>query len=85
MLLSSIIFIFFLNHPLFAADLNIYKSVTEIRQILNGIGKYENIIDGSIKWDGTSFIRQKLSNTTGTLKDALFTVKQSTVCECDAI
>jgi hypothetical protein len=91
---SSIILIFFFSHPIFAVDLNIHKSATEVRQVQNGIGtyqylfkngEYDNIIDGSISWDGTPFIKQELYNTIDTLKDAKVTVRQSTVCECNTI
>jgi hypothetical protein len=94
MLFLSIIYVFFLIHPLAAVDLNIYKTVTEIRQIHNGSGTYEhlfnngeyaNIIDGSISWDGTPFIKEEIYSTIDTLKGALVTVRISTVCECKVI
>jgi hypothetical protein len=47
--------------------------------------KYENLIDSSISWDGTPFVKQELYNTIDTLKDVVVTVKQSTVCDCKTI
>ena len=94
MLFTSIVLLCLLSHRSFAVDLNIYKSVTEIRQILSGgggynygfkAGEYENIVDGSINWDGTPLIKQEIYNTIDTLKGASVTVKQSTVCECNVI
>ncbi|CAF3570483.1 unnamed protein product [Rotaria sp. Silwood1] len=94
MLFSSIVFIFFISDPLRAVDLNIHNSVTEIRQIQSGVGTYQsyfkndeyaNIIDGSISWDGTPFIKQELYNTIDGLKDALVIVRPSTPCKCTII
>ncbi|CAF4194892.1 unnamed protein product [Rotaria sp. Silwood2] len=94
MLFSSIVFIVLISDPLFAVDLNIHKSVTEIRQIQSGVGVYQcyfkndeytNIIDGSISWDGTAFIKQELYNTVDALQDALVIVRPSTPCKCTII
>ena len=94
MCLSSILFIGILSYSAFAIDLNIYKSVTEVRQNEEGTGnlnyvfkngEYENIIDGSISWDGTPAIRQEIFNTIDSLKDASVIVRQATVCECNVI
>ncbi|CAF2403762.1 unnamed protein product [Rotaria sp. Silwood2] len=94
MLFYSVVFICFISHPLFAVDLNIYNSVTEIRQNQSGIGAYQyyfkndeyaNIIDGSISWDGTPFVKQELFNTIDTLKDASVTVRLPTSCNCQSI
>lgn len=91
MLFVSIIF---LTYSTYALDLNIYKTVTEIRQNQQGTGnynylfkngEYENIIDGSITWDGTPLIKQEIFNTIESLKGALVTVRQATVCECNII
>ncbi|CAF0789379.1 unnamed protein product [Rotaria sordida] len=77
-----------------APDDNELLSVSEIRQIQSGVGTYKyyfnndeyaNIIDGSISWDGTPFIKQELYNTIDTLKDALVTVRSSTRCDCKII
>jgi hypothetical protein len=91
---AAVAFLLAIGHVLSAIDLNIYKSVTEIRQIQNGVGNYQylfqngeysNIIDGSITWDGTPFTRQELYNTIDTLKDAKVVVRQSSVCDCRTI
>lgn len=91
---SSIIVLVCLFHPFSAVDLNIYKSVTEIRQAQNGVGTYQyvfqngefnNIIDGTISWDGTAFTRQEIYNTMDSLKGALVNVRQSTSCDCKVI
>lgn len=95
MLFASIFSLsFLLTHSTWAVDLNIYKTVTEIRQVQEGTGsynyifkngEYENIIDGSITWDGTPLIKQEIFNTIESLKGALVTVRQATVCECNVI
>lgn len=91
---SFIVCFLFAAQALAAVDLNIYRSVTEVRQVQSGVGAYQflfqngeysNIIDGSISWDGTPFVRQEIYNTVDTLKGASVTVRQSTVCECRVI
>jgi hypothetical protein len=83
-----------LIQSLFAVELYIYKSFTQVRQPHNGVGEYtyefsnaeyENIIDGSISWDGTPFTRQEVYNTITSLQDAEVTVRRSTVCECETV
>lgn len=90
----TIVFIGILCYSTFAIDLNIYKSVTEIRQNQDGTGsfnyafkngEYESIIDGSINWDGTPVVKQEIFNTIDSLKGASVVVRQSTVCECNVI
>jgi len=75
-------------------ELSIYNGFTEVRQLHNGNDgyvypftndEYGNIIDGSISWDGTPFLRQEVYNTIESLKDAKVTVRRSTVCECQTI
>ena len=92
--LALIGFVLFLSHPLFATDLHIYRSITEIRRIQTGFGRYqqffgndeyENIIESSINWDGTPFTKQELFNKIDTLKDALVTVRQSNALGCEKI
>lgn len=94
MLFSSIIFIVLLTHPLFAVDLNIYKTVTEVREFQDGVGsfnyvfgngQFENIVQGSISWDGTPFVKQEIYNTVDALKGATVTVRRSNACECTVI
>lgn len=94
MLFSSILFIVFFTHSLFAVDLNIYKSVTEVRQLQVGVGtynyvfnngQYSSIVQGSISWDGTPFVNQEIYNTVDTLKGASVLVRRSNVCECTVI
>ncbi|CAF0815225.1 unnamed protein product [Adineta steineri] len=90
-----IIFINYFPNSLSAVELHIHKSVTEIRENYKGHGniynhlfsnsEYENIIDGSISWNGTSFIKQELYNTDDTLKDAFVIVKQLSACDCKII
>ncbi|CAF4630630.1 unnamed protein product, partial [Rotaria sp. Silwood2] len=83
-----------LSRSLLAVELSIYKSFTQVRQLHNGLGvythefiksEYENIINGSISWDGTSFVRQETYNTIESLQDAKVTVQRSTVCKCETI
>jgi hypothetical protein len=83
-----------LSRSLFAVELSIYKSFTEVRQLHKGIGEYTyqfanaeygNIIDGSISWDGTPFVRQEVYNTITSLQDAKVIVRRSTVCGCETI
>jgi len=94
MLFSTIILIFFLSHPLFADVLNIYKNAAEVQLSQNGVGTYDhvfksdeytNIVDGSITWSGTPFIKQDIYTGINTLKGASVTVRQSSVCECKSI
>ena len=94
MMFAFIVCLLCLSEPLLAVDLNIYRSVTEIRQAQNGVstyqylfknGEYGNIIDGSITWDGTPFRRQEIFNTVDSLKDASVIVKQASACECNTI
>ncbi len=94
MLFSSILFIGILIYSAFAVELNIYKTVTEVRQSQNGVGtynyvfnngQYSNIIQGSISWDGTPFISQVIYNTNDGLKGAAVTVRRSDTCECNII
>jgi len=82
------------SQSLFAVELSIYKSFTEVREPHSGIGdftykftnkEYENIIDGSINWDGTPFVRQEVYNTIESLQDAKVIVRQSSVCGCEKI
>ncbi|CAF2766790.1 unnamed protein product [Rotaria sp. Silwood2] len=47
--------------------------------------EYESIIDGSISWEGTPFVRQETYNTIESLQDAIVTVQRSTVCTCETI
>jgi hypothetical protein len=77
-----------------AVDLNIYKSVTEVRQAENGVGsfsyvfnngQYASIVQGSISWNGTPFVNLDIYNTVDGLKGAQVTVRVSTVCECAVI
>ncbi|CAF1494809.1 unnamed protein product [Rotaria sp. Silwood1] len=86
--------LFCLIQSLFAVELSIYKSFTEIRQVCNGIGQYTsrfknadygNVVDGSISWEGTPLVRQEVYNTMQSLQDALVTVRRSTVCACETI
>ncbi|CAF3715124.1 unnamed protein product [Rotaria sp. Silwood1] len=83
-----------LTQSLLAVDLSIYKSFTEVRQAHSGIGdyayefanaEYDNIIDGSISWEGTQFARQEVYNTIESLQGAKVTVRRSTVCKCETI
>ncbi|CAF2388697.1 unnamed protein product [Rotaria sp. Silwood2] len=87
-------FLVYLCQSLFAVELSIYKSFTEVRQVCNGVGTYANqftnadygnVIDGSISWEGTPLARQEVYNTIQSLQDARVTVRRSTVCACDAI
>ncbi|CAF0833306.1 unnamed protein product [Rotaria sordida] len=84
----------YLSQSLFAVELSIYKSFTEIRQVSNGIGQYtsrftnadyQNIVEGSISWEGTPLVRQEVYNTIQSLQDATVTVQRSTVCACETI
>ncbi|CAF4084962.1 unnamed protein product [Rotaria sp. Silwood2] len=93
MLLFSF-FLICLSQSLFAVELSIYNSFTEVRQVHNGIGNikyqftnadYGNVIDGSISWEGTPVVRQEVYNTIQSLKDAIVTVRRSTQCECETI
>lgn len=79
---------------LLAVELSVYKSFTEVRQLYNGVGEYayefskgeyENIVDGSINWDGTPFVRQEIYNSIESLQDAKVLVKRSSVCECETV
>jgi hypothetical protein len=83
-----------LIQSLLAVELSIYKSFTQVRQPHNGIGAYKyeftnaeygNVIDGSISWEGTPFVRQEVYSTIASLQDATVTVRRSTVCECETI
>ncbi|CAF0823795.1 unnamed protein product [Rotaria sp. Silwood1] len=83
-----------LSQSLFAVELFIYKSFTEVRQVSNGVGEYSyqftnadygNVIDGSISWEGTPLARQEVYNTVQSLQDAKVTVRRSTVCACETI
>ena len=83
-----------LTQSLFAVELFIYKSFTQVRQPHNGIGEYTNqftnadygnIIEGSISWEGTPFVQQEVYSTTASLQGAQVTVRRSTVCGCEAI
>ncbi|CAF3349129.1 unnamed protein product [Rotaria socialis] len=94
MLLSCIVFIAVASQPLFAIDLNIYKTVTEVRQSQSGTGshqyyftsdEYANIIDGSVSWDGTPFVKQETLNTINALNDVIVTVRPSYSCTCESI
>lgn len=84
----------YLSQSLFAVELSIYKSFTEVRQEQNGIGDYKyefsnneygNIIDGSISWEGTPFVRQEVYNTIESLQDAKVIVRQSSKCDCETV
>ncbi|CAF5076739.1 unnamed protein product [Rotaria magnacalcarata] len=79
---------------LFAIDLFIYNSFTELRENKHGQGTltysfkndaYVNIISGSISWIGTPFIRQELFSTSSSLKGAKVIVKESSACGCTTI
>ncbi|CAF2051531.1 unnamed protein product, partial [Rotaria magnacalcarata] len=79
---------------LFAIDLLIYNSFTELRENEHGQGMltysfnndaYANIISGSISWIGTPFIRQELLRTMSSLKGAKVIVKGSSACGCSTI
>ncbi|CAF1188213.1 unnamed protein product [Rotaria magnacalcarata] len=79
---------------LFAIDLLIYNSFTELRENEHGKGMltysfnndaYANIISGSISWIGTPFIRQELLRTMSSLKGAKVIVKGSSACGCSTI
>ena len=94
MLFSSILFIAAFIYSTIAVELNIYKSVTEVRQIQNGAGtynlafsngQYSNIIQDSISWDGTPFVSQVIYNTIDGLKGAAVTVRRSDACDCATI
>ncbi|CAF1023503.1 unnamed protein product [Rotaria sordida] len=83
-----------LCQSLFAVEFFIYRGFTEVRQVANGVGEYKyqftdadygNVIDGSISWDGTPFVRQEIYNTAESLKDAQVIVRRSTACACDVI
>jgi hypothetical protein len=83
-----------LTQSLFAVELFIYKSFTQVRQPQNGVGEYTNqftnadygnIIDGSISWEGTPFVQQEVYSTIASLQGALVTVRRSTVCGCETI
>ncbi|CAF1473031.1 unnamed protein product [Rotaria sp. Silwood1] len=87
-------FLICLSQSLFAVELSIYKSFTEVRQVQNGIGDikydftnadYGNVIDESISWEGTPLVRQEVYNTIQSLKDAEVTVRRSTKCDCETI
>lgn len=91
---SKIIFIFSITGIFAAVDLSIYRSVTELRQKVHGIGSFEyvfsngvfaNIIDGSVSWDGTPLLRQEIYNTIESLKGAHVNVRLATACECQTI
>jgi hypothetical protein len=93
-MLLSCFFLVCLSQSLFAVELSIYKSFTEVRQAHNGIGNvkyqftnayYENLIDGSISWEGTPLVRQEVYNTIESLKDAKVTVRRSSTCGCETI
>ena len=92
--LALVGFVLFLSHPLFAVDLYIYKSVTEIRKIQSGFSQYqqffgnneyENIIESSINWNGTPFTKQELYNKIDTLKNALVTIRHSNLLGYETI
>jgi len=83
-----------LIQPFLAVELSIYNGFTEVRQLHNGNNEYTypftndeygNIIDGSISFDGTPFLRQEVYSTSESLKGAKVTVRRSTVCECQTI
>jgi len=83
-----------LCQSLLAVELSVYQSFTEVRQLHNGVGEYkydfedtefQNIIDGSISWDGTPFARQEVYSTAQSLQDANVLVRRSTACECETI
>ncbi|CAF4162339.1 unnamed protein product, partial [Rotaria sordida] len=93
MLLSYFILVC-LCQSLFAVELRIYRSFTEVLQVANGLGEYKyqftnadygNVIDGSFSWDGTSFVRLEIYNTIQSLQDAKVTVQRSTTCGCEKI
>lgn len=94
MLVFCIVSINYLFYSSSAIELFIHKSVTEIRENYSGYGRYtylfkndeyENLIDDSINWNGTPFIKQELYNTIDSLKNTLVTVKQSSSCDCKII
>lgn len=89
MLFSSIIFVFFASYSVCAVQLNIYNSVTEVRQQQSGVGSYDysftnseygNVIDGTVSWDGTPFVKQEIYKIIDTLKDASVIVRST--CDC---
>lgn len=93
-LIMLVFIIIFLINSVLTIDLNIYKTLTEIRQIQTGLGKYEhlflndeyeNLIENSINWHGTPFIKQEITKSIEILKNTIVKVKQSTTCECQII
>jgi len=83
-----------LLQSLLAVELSIYNSFTRVRQSHKGSGdyiygfsngEYENLIDGSINWEGTPFVRQEVYNTIESLENAKVTIRRSTACECETI
>lgn len=93
MFLLSILLISLIQ-SLFAVELSIYKTFTEVRETQNGIGSikyqftnadYGNLIDGSINWQGTPFVRQEIYNTIQSLQDAQVTVRRTSTCGCEKI
>lgn len=93
-MLTKTIFLISLVATVTAVELNIYRSVTELRLKQNGTGcltykfpngEYFNIIDGSINWEGTPFVRQEVFNTVESLKGATVRVRQPTACECQTV
>ncbi|CAF3875042.1 unnamed protein product [Rotaria magnacalcarata] len=71
-----------------------YYTYAKVRQSQSGIGmnqyyfkrdEYANIIDGSISWDGTPFVKQEVLNTIDTLKNATVIVRPSYDCTCKSI
>lgn len=77
-----------------SVELNIYRSITELRQELNGNGslrydfdsnEYSNIVDDSIHWTGTEFTRQEVYNTVESLKGASVRLRRTTCCDCQII
>lgn len=94
MFLSLLVFFVCFIDRFSSLDLNIYRSVTEIRQCQSGSGSYQyvflngeygNVVDGTVSWEGTPFIRQEIYNTIDSLKGALVNVRQSTSCDCKII
>ncbi|UJR28726.1 hypothetical protein I4U23_009955 [Adineta vaga] len=68
------------------------RFLMETRARRNGIythlfsnNEYANIIDESIHWNGTRYLKQELFHTNDTLKDTLVIVKQQTTCDCKTI
>lgn len=85
-MLSHMVCFLCVSQALANVALNIFRSVTEVRQGKSGIGSYQyefengeygNIVDDTISREGTPFIRQEIYSTCETLKGAIVNVSKA--------